>query len=415
MHAPKNPRIYNLASYDQIAERHHAAARSRIEQIEVRKEELGQQRLTPIEIQHLLIEEFPEEDHSVEAIERDYWEIPKARFKLVKLFLNVVLMVMAVSAYILIRINAGLGILLVATSAAIVFNAFPFLKIAYRYFWKLVQTTSPKGTWPGDVPIDQAGLDKYLGKFKEAIAKNALPKQFAIVSGILDAILFLYIMFPATLGLSILLRYPTSRTAKFILNTITMYWDVLIVLVTLSALQSGRSIFAFIVILLFIYFHIYGISRLFFPPYYGKDAGVIRLLTEKNMSISFILYGGFMTLCGFGLLHYRTSILDYESYSRRLSVLDSLYFSVVTVTTVGYGDIYPVSIYSKLLTMTEMVVGYLFSGVVLATILTVWQKNLLAKEAHRETDAIPKDQPIKKVEAEANHDADSAMSPYDFL
>lgn len=42
--------------------------------------------------------------------------------------------------------------------------------------------------------------------------------------------------------------------------------------------------------------------------------------------------------------------------------LDCLYFSLSTFTTVGYGDITPISVWQKLLVMSEMAIGYLMGG-----------------------------------------------------
>ncbi len=54
------------------------------------------------------------------------------------------------------------------------------------------------------------------------------------------------------------------------------------------------------------------------------------------------------------------------------SVLDSLYFSVITLTTVGYGDLSPTRPGTKIFTMVFIIVGI---GILLAFI------NLVAKHA----------------------------------
>jgi voltage-gated potassium channel len=44
-------------------------------------------------------------------------------------------------------------------------------------------------------------------------------------------------------------------------------------------------------------------------------------------------------------------------YVEQLSWLDAIYFSVMTITTVGYGDIYPSTDIGKLFTMAYVLVG----------------------------------------------------------
>ncbi len=51
--------------------------------------------------------------------------------------------------------------------------------------------------------------------------------------------------------------------------------------------------------------------------------------------------------------------LDYGEHRTPLS---SLYYSVVTLTTLGYGDVVPVSLWAQILAMVEVVLGYVMLG-----------------------------------------------------
>jgi len=51
--------------------------------------------------------------------------------------------------------------------------------------------------------------------------------------------------------------------------------------------------------------------------------------------------------------------------------LDALYFSLVTITTLGYGDMQPLDAWAKCLVILEVVVGLVFFGLVIATIINL--------------------------------------------
>ena len=49
-------------------------------------------------------------------------------------------------------------------------------------------------------------------------------------------------------------------------------------------------------------------------------------------------------------------------YGDQRTPLSSLYYSVVTLTTLGYGDVVPASIWAQLLAMVEVLLGYVMLG-----------------------------------------------------
>jgi voltage-gated potassium channel len=67
----------------------------------------------------------------------------------------------------------------------------------------------------------------------------------------------------------------------------------------------------------------------------------------------------------------------FYSYAEGWSLLDSLYFSVITLTTVGYGDLHPTTAASKIFTILYIFIGL---GIILAFLNAVGQRAL---ERHR--------------------------------
>lgn len=63
----------------------------------------------------------------------------------------------------------------------------------------------------------------------------------------------------------------------------------------------------------------------------------------------------------FGFAFYFLSTLIAKQYNHvKLAIIDAIYFSFVTVATLGYGDIYPIGWYAKLLTIFEIIFGIWF-------------------------------------------------------
>jgi hypothetical protein len=72
----------------------------------------------------------------------------------------------------------------------------------------------------------------------------------------------------------------------------------------------------------------------------------------------------------FGVIHYKLFRLNCDAYHVEnltdYPYIDFLYFSVVTVTTLGYGDISPASVIPKLLSIVQVITGWIYIVFIIA-------------------------------------------------
>lgn len=80
-------------------------------------------------------------------------------------------------------------------------------------------------------------------------------------------------------------------------------------------------------------------------------------------------------------------------YIENWKVFDGLYWSFITATTVGYGDIRPVKKLSKALSVLIALVGLMFTGIIIAVTINT---SSIALEKYADKDV------INKIKAEFN-------------
>ena len=64
-------------------------------------------------------------------------------------------------------------------------------------------------------------------------------------------------------------------------------------------------------------------------------------------------------------------------FEKNLGFFDALWWSVVTVTTVGYGDISPVTVGGRIVGVLLMFLGIGFIGILTATLASLFVENRL--------------------------------------
>jgi len=107
-----------------------------------------------------------------------------------------------------------------------------------------------------------------------------------------------------------------------------------------------------------------------------KD-GILQILRtpRHKVNIRGIVESGIILVLAFAASYYAMSVINPTSFSRQLSILDSIYFSVITIATVGYGDIAPVAGYAKILTIVEVLLGLLYILFIVGIFLSVYIKH----------------------------------------
>jgi hypothetical protein len=74
----------------------------------------------------------------------------------------------------------------------------------------------------------------------------------------------------------------------------------------------------------------------------------------------------------------------------RLDVQQMLFYSFMTQTTLGLGDMIPVTHMARVLTVTQAIIGQFYVAVVLAYILNLWMQDLrrgVEKKSEQKSDS----------------------------
>jgi hypothetical protein len=74
----------------------------------------------------------------------------------------------------------------------------------------------------------------------------------------------------------------------------------------------------------------------------------------------------------FAVIYRIISLANPDAFNQQISgFVDALYFSTVTITTLGYGEIHPTSTLTKLLVVIQVIVGIVMLSAILSTSISV--------------------------------------------
>ncbi len=107
-----------------------------------------------------------------------------------------------------------------------------------------------------------------------------------------------------------------------------------------------------------------------------KD-GILHILRipRHKVNVRGFIETGLILILSFAAIYYIISLANPNSFSRQLTILDSIYFSVITIATVGYGDIIPFTGYAKIITIVQVLLGLLYILFVVGVFLSVYIRN----------------------------------------
>ena len=162
------------------------------------------------------------------------------------------------------------------------------------------------------------------------------------------------------------LRYPSSPMAVV---------DLVSILPSLSFLGSGFKLLRVLRMI-----RAMRVFRVFKAMRYSKSFEIIGnvLRSSKNSLIAVcVLAGGYILISALVIFN-----VEPDSFG---SFFDAVYWATVSLTTVGYGDIYPVSTLGRIITMVSSVFGIAIVALP-AGIITAGYMNELNKDSEQTSD-----------------------------
>jgi len=126
---------------------------------------------------------------------------------------------------------------------------------------------------------------------------------------------------------------------------------------------------------------IFVIFRLFKVLRYTKSINTfIEVLANKKFELTILLLAvGFVTFIGGAVIY----VFEAHTNPKIETIFDAIYWSLITISTVGYGDITPVTDEGKVLTMVLIVVGIGFISFSTSIIASAFTEKLQELKADR--------------------------------
>jgi len=166
------------------------------------------------------------------------------------------------------------------------------------------------------------------------------------------------------------------NTKKVVLQILKKKWEYIIspfaIIDLLAILPAYRA---------FRIFRIFMLFRLFKVLRYTKSVNnfLSIIQTKKFELLTLLILVGFITFIGGAVIY----VFEYGKNDNIHNFFDALYWSLVTISTVGYGDITPVTYQGRVLTMFLILAGIGFISFATSIIASAFAEKLQEMKLHR--------------------------------
>lgn len=156
------------------------------------------------------------------------------------------------------------------------------------------------------------------------------------------------------------------------------FWYLLLIFFSYTLVQADKITLAIIIAILNICFALNHILEYFLPD--KKGIQKILKIPKHKLRLLDILQSWTLIILGYAVIYYSIFKINSKSFIGIESFFDSVYFSIVTITTLGYGDIVPVSFWPKLTVISEVFLGFTYVVIVLTMYLNIYAQRKFKKE-----------------------------------
>ncbi|QZP17557.1 hypothetical protein K6112_05920 [Methylophilales bacterium] len=174
------------------------------------------------------------------------------------------------------------------------------------------------------------------------------------------SIVNLEILFLIILIFSVFLHQHDSKLFKVTVASL------IIILINILFFDNNQSVSQYFLKILIVSITIVELFREIF-----KTKIIDSHIISSAISI-YVLVGIFWYLLFMFLLMIDPDSFDIRNFNPEMVSIDMIYFSFTTLTTLGYGDITPVSYTAKMWSITEAMMGVMFLAVMISRVVSLF-------------------------------------------